>query len=167
MQSWMCSISSNAESGSFWAHFIDHFSTVKCENNFSPNKRPNQVKPFYRWSAVQYVVFGFLNEETSLRPKRCVILFWRWEWETGTVLWPGQVAGRVLRFTTLPTLDTFHGALLDSYMEGTRVTKEALWGASIETVTVIVHANILTDYICKQKRTGISNRCVHHFSGVK
>lgn len=42
------------------------------------------------------------------------------------MLWPGQVAGRVLRFTTLPTLDTFHGALSDSYMEGTRVTKEAL-----------------------------------------
>lgn len=74
MQSWMCSISSNAESGSLWAPFIDNFSTVKCENNFSPNKRPIQVKPFYRWSAVQYVVFGFLNEETSLRPKRCMIL---------------------------------------------------------------------------------------------
>lgn len=42
------------------------------------------------------------------------------------VLWPGQVAGRVLRFTTLPILETFHKALSDSYMEGTRVTKEAV-----------------------------------------
>lgn len=92
---------------------------------FSPRKRPIQVKPFIcdkrgkkplpstvkkKKSNVLgtqlYPVFWFLYSAdcTQAREHWCVI-FWRWERDTGTVLWPGRGSGKVLRFITLSTLE--------------------------------------------------------------